>query len=78
MFGWGKKKAQVPEKPVVEEAPKVPRLDLSQVIAKTREEEEEQREGGKSVNARTKRGGSVKACCVLQQDVRLCFCFFVP
>jgi hypothetical protein len=32
MFGWGKKKAQTPETPAVEE-PKVPRLDLSQVIA---------------------------------------------
>jgi len=46
MFGWGKKKAQALEKPVVEEAPKVPRLDLSQVIAETREEEEDQRRAG--------------------------------
>jgi len=53
MFGWGKKKAQAPEKPVVEEAPKVPRLDLSQVIAETREEEEDER--GEGLNARTRR-----------------------
>ena len=53
MCGWRKKKAQAPEKPVVEEAPKVPRLDLSQVIAETREEEEDER--GEGLNARTRR-----------------------
>ena len=74
MFGWGKKKAQAPETPVVEE-PKVPRLDLSQVICGGSSGRRGAEGGVEGLNARTRRVGGVKACCVTQQDMCMCFCF---